>query len=87
LWIGCGDDEYMIDGQSAIDDYRDYLQALATFIHQNSLHNVFCYEFIGEPSFFEIYNGVPSPPHTKSEICAIVNEWNNGVKYYDPDHL
>lgn len=71
-------------GDQNIEDYYNYLSALADFIHDNDVHNLFAYEFHGEPTYSE--EKLPTQ-HTKSEICEIAERWNSAVKMNDPVHL
>ncbi len=88
LWIGCGGG-WVIYSDQNINDYTNYLGAMANYIHGYSLHNLFCYEFYGEPSSSEkFYPPYPTwPNHTKPQICQIANKWDSTMKINDPDHL
>jgi hypothetical protein len=73
-------------GDAFIQDNTDYYRALAEFINDNAVHNLFAYEPLGEPTYSE--NSLkPEKKHTKSEACAIAEEWNTAIKNADPNHL
>ena len=71
-------------GDAVNNDRLAFLHALATFIHQNQVHNLIAYEFFGEPTLASIKL---AETRTKQDLCELVTSWNETVKAADPDHL
>lgn len=71
-------------GDLNIEDYAVYLGKLAEYLNYANIHNLFAYEFHGEPTLAE---GRLSTRHSKTEICEIANHWNSQTKQFDPNHL
>ncbi len=68
-------------------DHIAFLEAFATFISNNDVHNLLAYEFFGEPTFDDEVDTDNGVYHTKADICAIANSWTTAIRGIDTDHL